>query len=133
VKTSIAKTLNLSYQSRSHSKVDTSSLVKKIEHHVTRELLNVHTANRLGNDTQKPVVDILSAGMAKLQSSTLNVFYKKVYAMVQARRAGAEVASEEAQGEDEEDTLPSNPLVVNDEAAPGDNADSVLVGQRDEF
>jgi hypothetical protein len=113
VKTRISKVLNLSYQNWSHSDVDTSSLVWKIQKVVTEEQWNQHIPHREGNDKAKARVVTIRVGTDKLKRSTLATFNKKVYAAVQSKsyRTGVDAADPE----DDIDALPPVGLQVNDD------------------
>ncbi|KAF7345728.1 hypothetical protein MVEN_01592900 [Mycena venus] len=97
VKKKIADALNTSYQSTSHTTPDTSHLVWKVQQKVANKGLHDFDPCRPNNHRQKPTVDILKMGEAKLKSSTLDTFNKKTMAMI----AGHGFA------DDEEDECPA--------------------------
>jgi hypothetical protein len=64
------------------------------------EQLQTFQTERIGNTKVKSTLDILAAGKAKLKSSTLNTFNRKVCAMVNGH----------LYEEEEEDTLPPSQI-----------------------
>ena len=59
-----------------------SHLVWRVADKIWDEELQVFSEKRLGNTKVKAVVDILATGEAKLKSSSLTAFNKKISAMV---------------------------------------------------
>ncbi|KAJ7120719.1 hypothetical protein C8R43DRAFT_900517 [Mycena crocata] len=90
VKKKISSALEASHKSTRHTTPDTSNMVKRVQHRSQHENLLVYKAGRQNNDRRKLVCDIQASGEAKLKSSTLGTFNKKVLAMV----AGIEVEEE---------------------------------------
>lgn len=100
----MANTLSSSYQGSTHTTPDTSPLVWRIADTVRDEEIQVFKENRAGNSSVKIVVDILATGEAKLKSSSLATFNRKICAMVNGRLY-----------EDEEDTIPQAQFSLEEE------------------
>lgn len=94
--------MKLSYQNKNHSDVDTTHLVWRVANKIRDEDLQSHNKKRHGNSKIKPVIDILATGEAKLKSSTLKTFNRKLVAMVEGRLY-----------EEEDDSLPQLSLNVD--------------------
>ena len=97
----MSSTLNTAYQNSTHSPPDTKHLAWRVADKVQDEELQVFKANRAGNSKVKCVVDIITTGEAKLRSSSLATFNKKICAMVNGRAY-----------EDEDDMIPQAQLSI---------------------
>ncbi len=95
IKTKVRSALKTSYQGSTHTPPDTTHLVWRVADKVRDEELQVFLADRAGNAKVKSTLDILATGEAKLKTSTLATFNRKVCAMVNGHFY-----------EEEEDTLP---------------------------
>ncbi|KAJ7918088.1 hypothetical protein B0H13DRAFT_1607761, partial [Mycena leptocephala] len=82
VKNKIAKALGGPVQSTSHTTPKTEVLVWKVQRKVVNEGLQDFQKTRSNNSSGKLVVDILKVGEAKLESSTVTTFNKKLLAMI---------------------------------------------------
>ena len=96
--------MNISYQNKNHSDVETSHLVWRIANKARDEEFQVYKENRIGNSKIKAVVNALATGEVKLKSSSLATFNRKICAMVEGRMYE----------EEEGDTLPPVSLDVSD-------------------
>jgi hypothetical protein len=85
VKKQVSSVMNLSYQNKGHNEVDTSHLVWVVANKVREEGLQVFQEGRVGNVKVKSVIDTLASGAAKLKSSTLKTFNRKIADMVAGR------------------------------------------------
>ena len=90
-----------SYQRSSHTTPDTSQLVWRVADNIRDKELQIFTEKRLGNSKVKAAVDILTTGEAKLKSSSLATFNKKISAMVKGRAY-----------DDEQDVIPQTNLSI---------------------
>ncbi|KIK92518.1 hypothetical protein PAXRUDRAFT_26690 [Paxillus rubicundulus Ve08.2h10] len=95
VRKQVGKALGIAYHRLIHIAPDTSASVNKIAHKVNELLLHQFTPNRDGTDSDaiKPVIDTLASGEQKLKSSTLAMFNKKVWSMLEGE--GLEVDEDE--------------------------------------
>jgi hypothetical protein len=82
IKKKVSSALSSSYQRSTHTNPDTSHLVWRVADKIRDEELQVFSEKRLAKSKVKPVVDILATGEAKLKSSSLTAFNKKISAMV---------------------------------------------------
>jgi hypothetical protein len=105
IKKKVSSILRPAYQGSNHKTPDTSDLVWRVADKVQDDQLQVFNEGRDGNSKIKAVVNILATGEAKLKSSSLASFNKKVCAMVNGRTY-----------EDEEDTLPQAQLTITTQA-----------------
>jgi len=101
IKKKVSSTLRPAYQGSNHKPPDTSQLVWRIADKVRDDKLHIFKESRDGNAKIKAVVNILATGEAKLKSSSLASFNKKVCAMVNGRAY-----------EHEEDTMPQVQLLI---------------------
>ncbi|KAF5332271.1 hypothetical protein D9611_007994 [Ephemerocybe angulata] len=76
IKQKIVAMLGLPYQNKTHSDVDTSTLVWRVADKLKEEGLQKYTPNREGNDSAKAVGDLIQDGAKKMQSSTIKTFNK---------------------------------------------------------
>ena len=90
-----------SYQRSTHTTPDTSHLVWRLADKIWDEELQVFREKRLGNSKVKAIVDVLATGEAKLKSSSLATFNKKISAMVKGHAY-----------EDEQDGIPQTQLSI---------------------
>jgi len=104
IKKKVSSTLRSTYQSSNHTPPDTSHLVWRVADKVRDDKLQVFKENRDGNAKAKPVVNILATGEAKLKSSLLATFNKKVHAMTNGHAY-----------KHEEDTIPQAELSIGTE------------------
>ncbi|KAF8803591.1 hypothetical protein BYT27DRAFT_7109579, partial [Phlegmacium glaucopus] len=103
----VAQEMSTAYQNTTHTTPDTSHLVWRTANKARDCGLQVFTQNREGNHRGKLVTDILAEGEAKLKSSSLATFNKKVKAMVNGRRFDIDEDPEEGiELEDDVDELP---------------------------
>jgi hypothetical protein len=102
IKKKISYTLSSTYQGSTHSPPDTSHLVWRVADKVRDEEIQVFKENRAGNSKVKSVVDVLATGEAKLKSSSLATFNRKICAMVNGHLY-----------EDDEDTIPQPQFSLN--------------------
>ncbi|KAF9525192.1 hypothetical protein CPB83DRAFT_796698 [Crepidotus variabilis] len=91
VKKKVSASLSSSYQSSTHTSADVSELVWKIAEKARSEEMLTFKDRREKNGRVKAVVNILAHGEAKLKSSSLGTFNKKVLAMVEGRLFEEEV------------------------------------------
>jgi hypothetical protein len=82
IKKKVASTLSASYQGLTHTTPDTSHLVWRVADNSQDNKIQVFKENRSGNLNVKGVVDILTTEAAKLKSSSLGTFNRKVLAMI---------------------------------------------------
>ena len=82
IKKNVSSTLSSSYQSSTHTAPDTSHLVWRVADKVRDDEIQVFEENRAGNSKVKIVVDVLATGEARLKSSSLASFNRKIRAMV---------------------------------------------------
>jgi hypothetical protein len=93
--------LSSTYRGSTHSSPDTSHLIWHIANTVWDDEIQVFKENREGNLKVKVAVDILATGEAKLCSSSITTFNRKICAMVNGHNY-----------EDEEDTIPLPQLTL---------------------
>lgn len=105
IKKKVSSTLHSSYQGSTHTPPDTSDLVWRVADKVRDDELQVFKENRHGNEKTKPVMDILTSREAKLKSSSLATFNKKISAMINGQAY-----------KHEEDTIPQVQLSIGTEA-----------------
>ena len=74
-----------------HTDVDTTALVWRIAGKAWELHLQKRVTNREGNNRMKPVVDVLSLGYKKMESSSLGTFNKKITAMKEGHATDMEV------------------------------------------
>jgi hypothetical protein len=86
LKKQVALSMKTAYQGTSHKDPKTDHLVHRVARTVRDEALHSFTADRPGNAKAKAVPNILSVGEAKLKSSTLNTFNRKIRAMAEGRQ-----------------------------------------------
>ena len=101
IKKKMSSALSSSYQRSTHTTPDTSHLVWRVADKIRDEELQVFSEKRLGNSKVKSVVDILATGEAKLKSSSLGTFNKKIFAMVKGHAY-----------EEEQDGIPQTQLSI---------------------
>ena len=102
IKKKTSSTLSLSYQRSSHITPDMSHLVWCVADNIWDEELQVFREKRMGNSKVKAVVDILATGEAKLKSSSLATFNKKISTIVKGHAY-----------EDEQDTIPQTQISIS--------------------
>jgi len=105
IKKKVSLTLRPAYQGSNHKPPDTSDLVWRVADKVRDDKLQIFDESRDGNSKIKAVVNILATGEAKLKSSSLASFNKKVCAMVNGHAY-----------EHEEDTIPEVQLTITTQA-----------------
>ena len=101
IKKKVSSALSSSYQRSTHTTPDTSHLVWRVADKIRDEELQVYRERRTGNSKVKEVVDILATGEAKLKSSSLATFNKKISTMVKGHAY-----------EDEQDGIPQIQLLI---------------------
>lgn len=82
VKKTVAGALDAPYKITGHTTPDTSGLVLRVQKKLANEGLQEFQKGRSHNDARKLATDILMTGEAKLKSSTLGTFNKKILAMI---------------------------------------------------
>ncbi|KAH8978067.1 hypothetical protein EDB86DRAFT_2750108, partial [Lactarius hatsudake] len=85
VKKQVTKSLKSGYRGSTHTDVDTSALIWRIANKASELELQCTIPGRGSNSTVRPVVDILTAGYRKFQTSSLATFNKKVADMRQGK------------------------------------------------
>ncbi|KAF7337280.1 hypothetical protein MSAN_02280500 [Mycena sanguinolenta] len=105
VKKKIATLLDTTYRSTSHTTPDTSEMVWRVQRTVASEGLQTFDPDRMKITRAKLTQDILIVGEAKLKSSTLATFNKKIAAMGEGHSF-----------EEEEDEYPAMALGVSESA-----------------
>ncbi|KAJ7449382.1 hypothetical protein B0H11DRAFT_2161920 [Mycena galericulata] len=70
------------YKNTGHTTPDTAHLVWRVQRKIANEGLHEFQKGRTNNARRKLTTDILSVGEAKLKSSTLATFNKKISAMI---------------------------------------------------
>jgi hypothetical protein len=105
VKKQVTKALGASYEGKTHTTPDTSTLVWKVANEVRELALSKYQPGRKGNDKQRLVTNLIDVGERKLLSSSLETFNKKLACM----KAGH---VDEMAGMIEEDEIPSMQLTV---------------------
>ncbi|KAJ7356524.1 hypothetical protein DFH08DRAFT_921976 [Mycena albidolilacea] len=83
VKKKVAAALNAAYQNTGHTTPDTSHLVWRVQRKIAEEQLQQLQPGRSVTLGRKLTKNILVIGEAKLRSSTLGTFNKKIMAMIQ--------------------------------------------------
>ncbi|KAJ7937777.1 hypothetical protein B0H13DRAFT_1588317, partial [Mycena leptocephala] len=78
----VAEALDAPYKNTGHTTPDTSALVWHVQRKVANERLQEFQTGQCHNTTRKLATDILITGEAKLKSSTLGTFNKKILAMI---------------------------------------------------
>lgn len=101
--------MQLSHKSKGHSDVDTTNLVWKVANTARDNLLQKFNVNRSENRCTSPIIDIIAVGEAKLKSSSLATFNKRIQGMVEGRR----VTEDGVEDDLEVDELPRNELQLN--------------------
>jgi hypothetical protein len=109
IKKKVPSALSSSYQRCTHTTPDTSHLVWRVADKLRDEELQVFREKRVGNSKVKAVVDILATGEAKLKSSSLTSFNKKISAMVKGHVY-----------DDEQDAIPQTQLSIGGSDETGD-------------
>lgn len=94
--------MDTSYQSTTHTNPNVDRLVWRVAKKVYDEKLHLYTKDRLGNAKAKAVPDILAVGEAKLKSSSLSTFNRKIRTMIEGGNIDEEL-----------DSLPEISLSVN--------------------
>lgn len=115
IKEKFARTMDLPYQSKKHSDVDTSHLVWRVANKVREEGLQEFTPNRDGNRRAKPVKDLLEEGRKTIQSSTLKTFNKKWRSFVEGHSFQPD--EEDLSELDDAGTLPPLDIVYGEDIA----------------
>jgi hypothetical protein len=87
----VTASIKSGYQGSTHTDVDTSALVWRIAGKSSELHLQKRVTNREGNMRMKPVVDVLSLGYKKMESSSLGTFNKKITAMKEGHATDMEV------------------------------------------
>lgn len=107
----VAQEMSTAYQNTTHTTSDTSHLVWRIANRARDCGLQLFTRKRDGNHCGKFVTDVLVVGEAKLKSSSLATFNKKVKAMVDGRRFDINVDQDDGvELQDDVDELPAMSL-----------------------
>ncbi|KAJ7882756.1 hypothetical protein B0H14DRAFT_2565150 [Mycena olivaceomarginata] len=107
VKKKISAALKGAHQRTGHTTPSTALLVWRVQQKVSSEKLQDFDAARTNNPRGKLTVDVLKVGEAKLKSSTLATFNKKILAMIEGFGC-----------EDEEDECP--PMTYGTASLPDD-------------
>lgn len=105
IKKKVSSTLSTSYQGSTHTAPDTSHLVWRVADDARSNEIQVFKKNRTGNSKVKAVVDIIATGEAKLKSSALASFNRKVSAMVTGHIYD---------GDEDDDTIPQPQLTFEE-------------------
>ena len=105
VKKQVTKALGASYEGKTHTTLDTSTLVWKIANELRELVLSKYQPGRKGNDKQTLVTNLIDVGERKLLSSSLETFNKKLACM----KAGN---ADEAAGMIEEDEIPGIQMTI---------------------
>ena len=105
--------MKTAYQGTNHKEPKTDHLVKQVAKKVFDEGLHQFTKERPGNEKAKAVPNIISVGEAKLRSSSLATFNRKIRAMAEGRQYDEDYS--------ESDLLPTVALNVNFDDDEGDN------------
>lgn len=117
VKKKVSLVMKLSHKNKNHSDVDTQHLVRKVAEIAREQGLQTLNPNRVENTRAHPVINIIDVGEAKIKSSTLATFNKRIQEMV----AGRMVTDEE------ENEMPENEVQLNwvdNTQAPNDSEDT---------
>ncbi|KAF8153396.1 hypothetical protein B0H34DRAFT_662758, partial [Crassisporium funariophilum] len=109
VKNQVLSVMELLHKSKGHSDVDTTNLVWKVANTARDNHLQEFNANRAENRCMSPIIDIIAVGEAKLKSSSLATFNKRIQGMVEGRRLTEDGVEDEL----EVDELPRNELQLN--------------------
>jgi hypothetical protein len=104
VKKRVGTALGTVYHGSTHSSPDTSHQVWRVAEKVKQVGLQTFHLGREENQHAKPCVDILAEGEAKLQSSSLKTFNKKIHQYLAGQSVETEI-----------DTLPPCALHTNGE------------------
>ncbi|KAJ7864090.1 hypothetical protein B0H14DRAFT_3605349 [Mycena olivaceomarginata] len=83
VKKKVAAALDAAYQNTGHTTPDTSHLVWRVQRKIAEEQLQQLQPGRSVTPGRKLTKNILVIGEAKLRSSTLGTFNKKIMAMIE--------------------------------------------------
>ena len=102
LKKQVTSAMKTGYQGTTHKDPKTDHLVWRVANKIREERLHLYTEGRTGNAKAKAVPDILTVGEAKLKSSSLNTFNRKICTM----KAGGKY-------NEESDSLPQITLSVN--------------------
>src|ERR1700733_386292 len=105
VKKQVTKALGASYEGKTHTTPDTSTLVWKIANELRELVLSKYQPGRKGNDKQTLVTNLIDVGERKLLSSSLETFNK----MLACMKAGN---ADEAAGMIEEDEIPGIQMTI---------------------
>jgi hypothetical protein len=91
VKKRVGTTLSIAYHGSTHTSPDTSSKVWCVADKVKHMELQTFIPGREGNEQVKPCIDILSEGKAKLKSSSLKTFNRKIHRYLAGQSVEAEI------------------------------------------
>lgn len=116
LKKQIAKAMKTAYQGTSHKDPNTNHLVHCVSEKVHKEGLHLFTEDRPGNAKAKAILNILLAGEAKIKSSTLKAFNRKIQAMVEGQQYNEEL-----------DSLPQVNFAINSEDSDSDEPNEMAV------
>lgn len=116
LKKQAASAMKTAYQGTTHKAPKTDHLVRHVAKKVHEEQLHLYKEDRPGNANAKAVLNILSTGEAKLRSSSLKTFNRKIRAMVEGR-----------QYNEETDSLPQVALTVDSEPGDSDDPSEIVV------
>ena len=83
VKKKVSAALDAPFRSSSHTTPDTSEMIWRVQRKTADEDLHQFQPGRSHNSRRKFATDILMTGEAKLKSSTLGTFNKKIAAMIE--------------------------------------------------
>lgn len=118
LKKRVASVMQTAYQGTTHTAPKTDHLVWRVAKKVHDERLHVYTEDRIGNAKAKSVPNILSVGEAKLKSSSLATFNRKICAMAEGRQYVSDNL-------EEPDLLPQIALTIHSED--GDDPNEIAV------
>ncbi|KAJ7505045.1 hypothetical protein B0H11DRAFT_1709107 [Mycena galericulata] len=82
VKKKVAAALDAAYKNTGHTTPDTAHLVWRVQQKVANEGLHEFQKGCTNNIRRKLTTDMVSVGEAKLKSSTMGTFNKKILAMI---------------------------------------------------
>ena len=102
LKRQVTLAMKTAYQGTTHKDPKVDRLVWRVAKKVYEEKLHLYTEDRAGNAKAKAVPDILIVGEAKLKSSSLSTFNRKIRAMIEGGKF-----------DEESDLLPEIDLLVN--------------------
>jgi hypothetical protein len=102
LKKQVSSAMKTAYQGTTHKDPKTDHIVWRVTKKVYEEKPHVYTEDRTGNTKFKAVPDILSVGKAKLKSSSLGKFNRKIRTMIEGGKFDEEL-----------DSLPQLSLSVN--------------------